>query len=135
MSMRENIESIFKFILYKIREPFQLTHVVEQGYAFYWTMNLLLFYSPIEARTILWQTDLTKGSQAFVLAAMAILSNYSLHRNVIWLRKLLLIINLSIIAYYLVVVFMMRPIPAVAAYLIMVLYLSVFSFLRLSDTE
>lgn len=122
-----------------ISKPFQITKVLEILYALDWvwyaviatipdkyiTGGLLTVFRPYAPREVI----------IAILFTIALTHVYALWFNVIGLRKINLIFNVAVLLYLSSRYFLNIPIPAGVGYLVILIGVSIFAYLRMDETH
>lgn len=122
-----------------ISKPFQITKVLEILYALDWIWYAVIATVPErfisgglfpELRAV-WSTSVI----AIVLGVIATVHVIGLWNNVLWLRKTVLVFNIAILVYLSTTYLLAYPIPAGVGYLVILIGVSIFAFLRMDESH
>jgi hypothetical protein len=122
-----------------ISKPFQITKVLEMLYMLDWLWYAVI--STIPDRYVIGgiftslRTEWSKELIIIVLFIIAMVHVIALIRNVIWLRKFNLIFNAAILLYLSSTYLIGLPIPAGVGYMLILVGITIFAFLRMDESH
>lgn len=136
--MQGNRNLAMKMWLY-ISKPFQITKVLEMLYMLDWLWYAVI--STIPDRYVVGgiftslRTEWSKELIIIVLFIIAMVHVIALIRNIIWLRKFNLIFNTAILLYLSSTYLIGLPIPAGVGYMLILVGITIFAFLRMDESH
>lgn len=122
-----------------ISKPFQITKVLEMLYMLDWLWYAVI--STIPDRYVVGgiftslRTEWSKELIIIVLFIIAMVHVIALIRNIIWLRKFNLIFNAAILLYLSSTYLIGLPIPAGVGYMLILVGITIFAFLRMDESH
>ena len=118
-------------------KPFQVARLLELLYMFDWLWYAILSFIPdkyINDVTFTYtQTILSNFQISSIAVGITILHMIALYRNIIWLRKLNLLINSSLLLYLVAYSLQTQPISASIGYYIVLIGVSTLAFWRIGE--
>jgi hypothetical protein len=135
--MQSNMGITMRVWLY-ISKPFQISKVLEILYALDWMWYALLsLLPPADTSGLLFTTAqlyLPHYAINAVMVGIACIHALALLGNIVWLRKINLIFNIFILCYLAANILIQSPISSGAGYLVILVGVTIFSFLRMDET-
>lgn len=140
MEMKQTqVDNLAMKVWYYISKPFQITKVLEILYALDWVWYAIIAAIPVRfiSGGILTPLRTTYSNTAIIVILLFIATIHvlALWRNVVWLRKTNLVFNVGVLLYLSSKYFLMFPIPAGVGYLVILIGVSIFAFLRMDETH
>lgn len=121
-----------------ISKPFQITKVLELLYMLDWIWYAILSFLPdryVEGSVFKLLRGIFEGYQVSVFMTLIAASHVlALFNNIIWLRKINLLFNITLLLYLTAVAFQNLPVAAGLGYLVILIGISAFAFWRMDET-
>lgn len=121
-----------------ISKPFQITKVLEILYALDWIWYALLSLLPpaeISGSLFIAARSFMPGYViSLIMICIALLHAIALLRNMVWLRKINLVFNVFILCYLASNLLLDIPLSSGAGYLVILIGVSIFAYLRMDET-
>jgi hypothetical protein len=138
MKLEQELQQRYAMRVWRyISKPFQITKVLEILYTLDWIWYAVLSLLPpadtsgslfIAARIFM-----PPFAVSLLMITIAVLQSMALLRNMVWLRKINILFNVFILCYLAFSLLLQTPISSGAGYLIILIGVSIFAFLRMDE--
>ncbi len=122
-----------------ISKPFQITKLLEILYTLDWIWYAFLSYVPARyINGVLFsglREILSAKSISLILTFIALMHMIALYNNIIWLRKVNIVFNITLLLYMATYLLQQVPIPAGTGYYMILIGVSIFAFWRMDESH